>query len=392
MAATNLLERARLLAPEADIRRARIGLDLAEQLIDAGEVDPVDELLIEAERHPEADALTALTRLELMTHRRPPGATQAIESQLPAMHEHFTRAGDERALARTHLLASDLHWMKAHATPAAEELRLAAEHARNAKDKGLRERALAHYVATLRYSSLDARTISERLDAIERERPGPYLAAGIEMGRSTVAGLEGRADEARRLIYSGADRFRSLGNSKTVAGVEQDIGHLELSLGDPVAALEALERSDAIFARLGERPSRSTTQAFLAQAHWRLGSVDAARRALELADELGGTDDVGTMIETHRVRAEMALVGGDGEAAERWARSAVDRAFATDALVDQANSKLALARVLAGLERPEEAVPEARGALELFLTREDRPGADQTRVLLNELGATASEP
>ena len=158
-----------------------------------------------------------------------------------------------------------------------------------------------------------------------------------------------------------------------------------MSLGDPGAALEALERSDAILARLGERSSRSTTQAFLAQAHWRLGSVDAARAALELAEELGGTDDVGTMIETHRVRAQMALAGGDGEAAERWARSAVDQAFATDALVDQADSKLALARVLAGLERPEEAVAEARAALELFLTRGDRPGADQTRALLNEL-------
>jgi class 3 adenylate cyclase len=385
MAATNLLERARLLAPEADIRRARIGLDLAEQLIDAGEVDPVDELLTEAQRHPEADALTALTRLELMTHVRPPGTTRAIESQLPGMLEHFSRVGDERALARTHILACDLYWMKARATPATEELRLAAEHARKAKDEGLRERALASYVATLRYSGLDAHTISERLDAIERERPGPYLAAAVEMGRSAVAGLEGRADEARRLVHSAADRFRSLGNAKTVAGIEQDTGHLELSLGDPGAALEALQRSDAILARLGERSSRSTTQAFLAQAHWRLGSVDAALAALELAEELGGTEDVGTMIETHRVRAEMALAGGDGEAAERWARSAVDQAFATDALVDQAASKLALARVLAGLERPEEAVAEARAALELFLTRGDRPGANQTRALLNEL-------
>ena len=81
----------------------------------------------------------------------------------------------------------------------------------------------------------------------------------------------------------------------------------------------------------------------------------------------------------------MALAGGDGEAAERWARSAVDHAFAPDAVVDQASSKLAPARVLAGLERPEEAVAEARAALELFLTRGDRPGANQTRALLNEL-------
>lgn len=320
-----------------------------------------------------------------MTHFWPPGATQAIESQLPGSLEHFARVGDERALARSHMLACDLHWMKARATPAGEELRLAAEHARKAKDEGLRERALASYVTTLRYSSLDAGTISKRLDAIERERPGPHLAAEVDMARSTVAWLDERADEARRLIHRAADRVQSLGNPKTTAGTEQAQGQMELWLGDPAAALETLEHCDAILARLGERSTRSTTQAFLAQAHWRLGSVDAARAALELAEELGGTDDVGTMIETHRLRAQMALAGGDGEAAERWARSAVDRAFSTDALVDQANTKLDLARVLTVLERPKEAVPEARAALGLFLTRGDRPGAKQTRALLNEL-------
>ena len=99
MAAMNLLERARLLAPEANVRRARIGLDLAEQLIKAGEVDPVDELLTGAQRHPEVDALTALTRLEWMTHFWPPGATQAIESQLPGMPGAF-RARRRRACSR----------------------------------------------------------------------------------------------------------------------------------------------------------------------------------------------------------------------------------------------------------------------------------------------------
>ena len=346
----------------------------------------MDELLTDAQRHPEVDPLTALTRLEWMTHVRPPGATRAIESQLPGMLEHFARVGDERALVRSHMLAYNLHWMKARATPAGEELRLAAEHARKANDDGLRERALASYVGTQRYSTLDARTISEQLDAIERERPGPYLAASIDSGRSTVAWLDGRADEARQLMHRAADRFRSLGNSKTVASIAQAQGQLELWLGDPAAALETLQRGDAILARLGEHSTRSTTQAFLAQAHWRLGSVDAAREAIELAEELGGTDDVGTLIETHQVRAQMALAGGDGEAAERWARSAVDHAFATDGLVDQANTKLDLARVLTVLERPKEASREARAALDLFLTKGDRPGANQTRALLNELG------
>ena len=89
---------------------------------------------------------------------------------------------------------------------------------------------------------------------------------------------------------------------------------------------------------------------------------------------------------THGVRAQLALADGDGEAAERWARSAVDHASLTDNLVRQANAKLDVARVLTALERPEEAIREARAALDLFLTKGDHPGADQTRALLDELG------
>jgi hypothetical protein len=171
LAAKNLLGRARLLAPEADIRRARIALDLAEQLIEAGEVAKVEELLAEAQSHPELDALTTLTRFGWMTHVWPPGAAKAIESELPGALEHFARVGDERALARSHMLAGHLHWMKARTTPAGEELRLAAEHAGKAKDDGLRERALASYVGMLRYSSLDAHTRS-RSDSMRSSASG----------------------------------------------------------------------------------------------------------------------------------------------------------------------------------------------------------------------------
>ena len=90
---------------------------------------------------------------------------------------------------------------------------------------------------------------------------------------------------------------------------------------------------------------------------------------------------------THGVRAQLALADGDGEAAEHWARSAADHASRTDDPVDQANTKLDLARVLTALGRPEEAIPEARAALDLFLTKGDRTGLKAARALLDELGA-----
>jgi hypothetical protein len=93
------------------------------------------------------------------------------------------------------------------------------------------------------------------------------------------------------------------------------------------------------------------------------------------------------LVITDGVRAQLALADGIGEAAERSARSAANHASLTDNLVYQASTKLDLARVLTALERPDEAIPEARTALDLFLTKGDRLGAQQTRALLHELGA-----
>jgi class 3 adenylate cyclase/tetratricopeptide (TPR) repeat protein len=384
-AATNLLARALALAPEGDPRRVRIAADLAEVLVEAGEFAHADELLKEIEHDPDVNAVAALTRFEWMMSVRPPGTTRAIASHLPEMLKHFARIGDERGLARAHMVAYYLHWLKGLGTAAGDELRLAVEHARKARDDGLRERALAGYVATLRYGRTDAQTIAQELDAIEREQPGPYLAASVDSMRGELARLNGRFSEALRLAQRASEGFRSLGLFEMEAGYEQGRGELELSSGDPEAALATLQRSDAILAQLGERGLRSTTQALLARAHWRLGNTAAAIAAIELSDELGDPEDIANLIITHGVRAWLALAGGDGEAAQSWARSAVEYASLTDNLVHQANTKLDLARVLTALERPEAALPEAHAALELFEARGDRPGVEQARPLLDEL-------
>jgi class 3 adenylate cyclase len=386
-AAKNFLERALALAHDGDTRRARIGADLAEVLVEAGEFARGDELLTEIEHDPDVSAIAALTRFEWMVSVSAPGATQTIESQLPGILKRFARIGDERGLARAHLVAYNVYWLKLLATPAGDELRLAAQHARNAGDNGLRERALAGYIGTLTFGQADAQTIAQALDAIECEQPGPYLAASVDNGRSEVARLDGRFGEARWLAQRAIEGWRSLGLPEMEAGYEQGRGGLELSAGNPADALAALQRSDGILVQLGARALRSTTQAHLAQAYWRLGNAAAAIAAIELSEELGDPEDVVNFIVRDGVRAQLALADGDGEAAERWARSAADYASQTDQLREQANTKLELARVLTALDRPDEAIPEARAALDLFLAKGDRPGAQQTHALLNELRA-----
>lgn len=227
--------------------------------------------------------------------------------------------------------------------------------------------------------------MARELDAIEREEPGPYLTACVDVARGELMRLDGRFGEARRLTERASEGLRDLGMQTRAAAFGHDLARIELSRGDPAEALASLLKYDAILAEVGERAYRSTTQAMLAQAHELLGHPDAARAAIELCDELSATEDVINYAVTHAVRARLALADEIRDDAERWARSAVDHAFQTDFLVYQANAKLELADVLSALGRTEEAILEARAALDLFATKGDLPGARGARGLLDRL-------
>jgi class 3 adenylate cyclase len=385
VAARNFLDRALSLAPDDDELRGRIGLALAEQLIEAGDLARADELLLAAESHHPESALVSLTRLEWLVYSHPGQANQTIESVLPRMLEDLERAENDRSLAKAHMLAFWLRWTANRATLAAEQVRLAARHARRAGDIGLWSRALGWYVGTLIWGPQTARAIADELDAIEREQPGPYLAACIDLGRGEVARLDGRFDEGRRLTGAAREGFLGLGTSTMAATCDQSLAWIELSAGDAGAALESLLRADATLAEAGERSLRSTTQAMVARSCELLGRGAEAYAAIELAEELSAPQEAINYALTHEVRASLALRAGDDEAALGWAQSAVEHALNTDFVDLQGGARLALAVVVSARGLTQDASAEARAALQLFEAKGDRPGVDAARAVLEGL-------
>ncbi len=386
VAARNLLERALSLAPEGDPVRTRIGVELAEQLIEAGDLARADQLLSFAERDQKDLGPASLTRLEWLVYAKPDEASPRIEAMLPRMLEELSRSGDNRGLAKAHMLAFWMRWTASRATLAGEEVRLAARHAREAGDAGLWSRALGWYVATLIWGPQNARTIAAELVAIEAEEPGPYLAAFVDLGRGEVERLDRCFAKAHRLTERALEGFRTLGMHTMAATCEQSLAWIELSRGDAAAALASLRRADVILAECGERSLRSTTQAMLARAYELLGAADHAQTAIELAEELSAPQEAINYAITHEVRARLALAEGDHEAAERCAGSAVDYALKTDFVYLQGGARLGFARVISANGRSEEARSQAHAALELFDAKGDRPGADAARALLETLG------
>jgi class 3 adenylate cyclase/tetratricopeptide (TPR) repeat protein len=387
VAARNLLERALAMAPDGDPLRSEIGVELAERLIEVGDLVRADELLAAAERDLDGTGTTRLIRLEWLLQSQPAEATQTIESLFPQMLDELARTQDDRGLAKAHMLAFWVQWAASRATLAAEQVRLAAEHARKAGDIGRRSRALGWYVATLIYGPRDADAIAHELDAIDREDPGPYLAAFVGLGRGEVERLKGRFDEARELTQGALEGFRQMGIRTMAATCDQSLASIELSKGDAAAALGLLQRSDAILAEFGERPMRSTTQAMLARAHERNGGGGAARAAATLAEELSAPQDVANFVITHGVRARLALADGALDTAERWARSALGHSLQTDFVGLQAEAMLGLACVLSADGRSSEAMVQAEAGLDLLREKGDRPGSDAAQALIGTLGA-----
>lgn len=388
-AARNLLERAYALAPDGETILCRIGVDLAEQLIEADDLTRVDELLSAAEQNSITAAQARLTRFEWLFIARPKEAMRTIESTLPHIIEQLHQAGDERGLARARLVAVLVHWSACKAALAAEQALLAAQHAFNAGDNGLRSRAFAMYLAALQFGPQDADTISEKLDAIERSDPAPYVAANVKAVRAELARFAGSFDEARRLIRETIEELQAMGIHSQAAAYNQTLAETELSAREHPSALAALLEADAKLAKIAERGHRSTIHAMLARVYELLGDRTAARAAIALAEDLGGPDDVTNYTITHAVRARLALAAGHEKAAERWARSAVEHACQTDFPESQARTRLELARVLAALGRHEEARSEAGAALVLYQGKGHRPGASDARALLSSVSAPA---
>jgi class 3 adenylate cyclase len=388
-AARGLLERALSLSRDDASRHALVAIDLAEELMDFADLAEVDELLTVAERDPDAAGAAELIRLEWLLRAKPHDAMQTAEARLPETLERLTRVGDERGLAKAHLAVGWVHWLAAKADLAAEQARLAAAHARRAGDDGLQARALALSLSPLVMGAHPAQGMAAELERIRSEVPGPYLAVATQFASSEVARCEGKLDDARKIVERSREDYVALGMQTMESSCMMTLARIELSDGNPGAARDALIEADVLAAKFGERSLRSTVQAQLADVESRLGNREASEAALDLVDELGAPEDMINFAIAYPARARLALAEGDGEGAERWARSGVDHAYLTDFPIIRGDARLNLARTLLALGRREEAGTEARAALALYEGKGDRPGAAETRAVLAELGDEA---
>ncbi len=386
VAAASLLERALVLATGDDRLHAAIALELADQLVEAGGTERIATLLTVAERDPALLAFAALIRFEMLVRSRPQEAMAIFEPQLPEIVAEFERLDDVHGLARAHFAWAIAHVLAARATPWGEHMALAAEYAQRAGDVGLRARALSWYLSALWHGRASSEEVRRAIEAIDQEDQGAYQAGGIDLGRGWLALVEGDFDGSREFVRRAIETYTEMGAPVMAGAAHQELGEIELVAGDPGAAAMALQRGDQLLIELDEHSYRSTVVAILAWANALRGDRQGALAAVEKAEQLSAREDILNFIYTHQSRSALALADGDLEAAERWARSAVDYAHQTDLYVCHGEAGLQLSRVLTARGALEGAIAAAQAALELYERKGDRPRAEQARTQLQALG------
>jgi tetratricopeptide (TPR) repeat protein len=363
--AASLLARALELAPgDAELLR-----DRCEALVSSGDVHAATSIVVQlaAAAHDERSRAVADVFGAQLAGQRTPDALRGVAARAGAAATTLAACGDDTGVAHAEAVyANALAGLgQIGACEAALDRSLAA--ARRAGDTRRANVVLSMAPAAALWGPSPIPRASGRcLDVIRVLRItlwAPHVEAHALRHQAVLEALRDRPDAARRMLASARGTFTDLGHRLGLLETSMYEGLVELLDSQPAAAEAPLRRAVDGFGVLGARVSGARAAALLARALLELDRVDEAEA---LADPLLAGDDLKASIGLLGVAAEVLARGGDHEEAVALARRAVTLAAPTDALVDHADARLTLARVLRSSGRAGEADSELAHARALY--------------------------
>src|SRR5262249_28533889 len=370
--AASLLGRAIERLDAGDPARADLALDWCEALLAAGDVAPAATRVGELARFAgSSDRLRAwhtcfVGQLAILTD---PQTLRATAGAVARAADVLGAAGDAAGEAKAHAgHATALARLREFgACEAALDRALAA--ARSAHD---RPRANAIPAAAPQPALWGPRPVTRAsgrcLDVVRVlriTRGTPAVEAAALRCQAVLETLRARADAGRRMIASSRHLVEELGITHRLLEAEVSAGLIELLEEDAPAAERSLRAAYDGLRAHGLAIDAAQAAALLGRALLALGRA-AEAEALSHESELLAGDDLKAAIAWRGVRAEALARRGDQAAAIGLARAAVEIAAATDALLDHADARHALAVALRAAARDEEADVEEERAIELW--------------------------
>ncbi len=371
--AASLLGRAIDRLDAADPARAELALDWCEALLAAGEVGTAATAIDELGRFTgESPRLSAWHTCFVgqRAARADPQALRATADAVAAAAETLASAGDAAGEAKAHFV----HAIALAALGRVGACEAALDRALAAARRGRGDRRRANAVlagapqAALWGPSPVTRASGRCLDVVRVLRitqGAPAVEAVALRCQGVLEALRGRSEAARRMIATSRRMVEELGITQQLLEADVFAGQIELIEGDAAAAERCLRPAYQGLREHGLGIAAAQAAALLGRA---LLAQDRAAEAETLSHEseaLAG-DDLRAAVAWRGVRAEALARRGDHAAAIEFARAAVEIAAATDALLDHADARLALAAALRAAGRGAEAAAEETRATSLW--------------------------
>jgi tetratricopeptide (TPR) repeat protein len=200
--------------------------------------------------------------------------------------------------------------------------------------------------------------------------------------------LAGNFEGARSAIMSGAKLAEQLGLVNLRAGaIIRIAGEIELLAGDVPAAERFFRDAYETLHRSEDWGHLASVAPLLAHALLAQGRADEAEGLLDATARWAIEDDREAHIFLNRGRSKLAALRGDAAEAERYARTAVERAAEGDDINQHADAVVDLADALELGERRNEAHAALREALELYECKGNVVSAERVRQRLASDGA-----
>jgi len=379
--------------PADDLFRLGVQFDLAEVLLQAGELLRADRLLLETieaatgrgDRGLESRCKILHLILELYTD--PDGKVEEALGELQCAIPILEELGEERALAKAWRLKAELHAFALRLGDVETAGERALEYARRSGDEPERHEIQAFLTLALQLGPTPVPIAIARIEAmLERARDDPRVRAYASGVLGLMHAMSGNFDEARRLGATARGICEELEWRFLLgAGVPQVDGQIELLAGDPIEAERVMRPGYEMLVEMGEKSNLSTVAAMLAEALYRQGNDTEAERFSIVSEEAAALEDVAAQVAWRGTRAKVLARRGQHAEAESIAREAVTLAEATDATSIRADALMDLAEVLSLDDRPDEAGPIVNQATDLYEAKGNLTSARSARAIRDQL-------
>ena len=392
-AAARLLRRSASLLPKYEPARLPVLLDLAEALLQLGDLVEAAEVIADVEDQAtaagdtNAKARAAVLRLLRRFQDDPEGAAEQIKLDSLELLQTFTECEDELALAKTWRLLAHTDVLNCRFGPAGENFQRAADHARAGGDRREECDNLSWLVVALVWGSTPAVDgLTSCTSVLDRAGSDRRLQTTALLGSAVLEAMRGHIAEARRLSRRGKELIDELGPSvfsEVTKG--QACGYLEMYAGDAAAAEREAFESYRFLERGGNRVWLSSLAGMLAQITYAQQRWTEAERYVQIAAEAADSSDIDAQIRWRGVGARLLARDGRLTDAHRVASEALGLAQTTDFLDMHADAFVVYAEVLTLQSRRVEAEAALDTARGLYERKGNIVSASQARRLSTDL-------